>query len=54
MNKVVCLDNSNHLVSLTINKEYAVIEYDREHALIRIIDDSSEDYLYPVLLFREI
>ena len=32
--------------SLTNGKIYDVLEYDSEHGMLRVIDDSDEDYLY--------
>jgi hypothetical protein len=46
---VICLDNSNYPASLEVRKLYPVIQDSEaeEHHLIRIIDESGEDYLYP-------
>ncbi len=46
---VICIDNTNYLASLEIRKVYPVIQDDNaeQHHLIRIIDESGEDYLYP-------
>jgi len=47
---VVCVDNSNYEASLERGKIYAVVP-DRDAARdgdIRIIDESGEDYLYPM------
>lgn len=46
---VICINNKNYEVSLEIGKVYQQVE-DREsqvHELIRILDESGEDYLFP-------
>ena len=50
---VVCLDNDGYEVSLERRKIYRVLP-DAEaakHRLIRVIDESGEDYLYPSSYF---
>ena len=52
MNKVkyvVCIRNKGYPVSLELRKLYETLpDADAEgHGLIRIIDESGEDYLYP-------
>jgi hypothetical protein len=45
---VICLTNEDYPVSLTKGKVYAVIpdaQAERD-ALVRVVDDSGEDYLY--------
>lgn len=59
MNKhefAVCVDNHGYEVSLEMRKLYEVIaDSDAEkHEQIRVIDESGEDYLYPVTLFSRI
>jgi len=46
---VVCIKNDDYEVSLEIRKIYSVIPDDEasKHGLIRVIDESDEDYLYP-------
>jgi hypothetical protein len=46
---VICLDNKNYPASLEVRKLYAVVEDNEaeQHNLIRVIDESGEDYLYP-------
>lgn len=46
---VVCIRNSGYAASLELRKIYQVLpDTDAEgHALIRVIDESGEDYLYP-------
>jgi hypothetical protein len=45
---VVCIDNSEYPASLERRKIYQVLpdEQAAEHSLMRIIDESGEDYLY--------
>jgi len=45
---VVCVKNDGYLASLELRKIYRVIPGDRaaEHRLVRVIDESGEDYLY--------
>jgi len=50
----VCLRNGGFAASLEVRKLYRVID-DRDaevNGLIRVIDESGEDYLYPSELFR--
>ncbi len=50
----VCIDNDGHHASLEKRKIYVALP-DRdaeEHGLLRIIDESGDDYLYPKALFR--
>ena len=46
---VVCLDNKGHEVSLERRKIYRILpDADAaKHLLVRVIDESGEDYLYP-------
>lgn len=50
---VVCINNKDYPVSLEIRKLYQVVpdESAAKHNMIRIIDESNEDYLYPVSYF---
>ena len=59
MNKhefVICVDNHGYEVSLEMRKLYEIIpDVDAEkHGQIRVIDESGEDYLYPITLFDNI
>jgi len=50
---VLCLKNEDYPASLEVRKVYLAIP-DREaekHRLIRIVDESGEDYLYPAEYF---
>jgi hypothetical protein len=50
---VVCIDNANYEAALELRKIYETIP-DHEAArsgLVRVIDESGEDYLYPTSYF---
>jgi hypothetical protein len=53
---VVCVDNEDYPASLEKRKVYVAFrDADAEkHGLLRIIDESGEDYLYPKASFRPI
>ncbi|NJL01481.1 MAG: hypothetical protein HC910_13310 [Spirulinaceae cyanobacterium SM2_1_0] len=56
MEFAVCIENTNYPTALEIRKLYQVLPdpaADR-HQLIRIIDESGEDYLYPRRYFLPI
>jgi hypothetical protein len=50
---VVCINNQDYQASLEVRKIYRIIPDNRaaEHQFIRVIDESGEDYLYPVPYF---
>jgi hypothetical protein len=53
---VVCIDNEGYPASLECRKIYVALP-DRVaegHGLLRIVDESGDDYLYPKAFFREI
>ena len=53
---VVCIDNEGYAASLEKRKIYVALP-DRageKHGLVRIIDESGDDYLYPKTFFRPI
>jgi hypothetical protein len=52
----VCLRNSGYSASLEVRKLYPVVEDpDAESSdLIRVIDESGEDYIYPARLFQKL
>lgn len=58
MKFVVCLSRTGlgdfSADDLTIGRLYEMISPVDNHGMIRIIDDSGEDYLYPANLFDEI
>jgi len=45
----VCVRNDDYPASLELRKLYAVLNdpFADEHGLIRVVDESGEDYLYP-------
>lgn len=53
---VVCIDNEGYKASLEQRKLYPVIADAKaeENRLIRIVDESGEDYLYPADFFMPI
>jgi len=53
---VVCVDNDGYAVSLETRKIYVALRdaAAEKHDMLRIIDESGEDYLYPKAFFREI
>ena len=46
---VVCVKNEEYAVSLELRKIYETIPDDQaaDHHMIRVVDESGEDYLYP-------
>ena len=52
----VCMRNAGFAASLEVRKLYAVVEDpDAEsNDLIRVIDESGDDYVYPARLFRRL
>ena len=52
----VCLRNGGFRASLEVRKLYPVLKDPKAEAddLIRVIDESGEDYLYPASLFRRV
>ena len=53
---VVCIDNDGYEVSLEKRKIYVALRDTsaEKHGLLRIVDESGEDYLYSKTLFRSI
>ena len=53
---VVCINNSGYEVSLETRKIYVAIPDAKAEAvaLVRVIDESGEDYTYPQELFQSI
>jgi len=49
MQFVVCINNQDYSASLEIRKIYQVLPDPKanNHQMIRVIDESGEDYLYP-------
>ena len=56
MKYVVCIKNEDYPASLEVGKIYQTLP-DRgatKHSLLRVIDESTEDYLYPDAFFLPI
>ncbi|MGO9271504.1 MAG: hypothetical protein ACLQOO_14795 [Terriglobia bacterium] len=53
---VICVRNDDSLVSLEVRKVYAAVPdpASEAHQLLRVIDESGEDYLYPEDYFMRI
>ena len=53
---VVCVNNDGYAVSLEKRKLYVTLRdaAAEKHGLIRIIDESGSDYVYPRAMFRAI
>ena len=54
--RVVCVANEGYAVSLEKRKIYVALRDSaaEKHGLLRIVDESGEDYLYPKAMFRSI
>ena len=55
-NFAVCVENSGYGASLEVRKLYVVLDDAGAEAndLIRVVDESGEDYLYPARLFQKL
>lgn len=53
---VVCIENKNYPASLEFGKIYRVVEDEKaaRHQMLRVIDESGEDYLYAEKFFVRI
>lgn len=53
---VVCVDNAEYAASLEKRKIYVALRdaSAEKHGLLRVVDESGDDYLYPKTLFRSI
>jgi hypothetical protein len=53
---VVCIDNEGYAASLEKRKIYVALREPatERHGLLRVIDESGDDYLYPKAFFRAI
>jgi len=58
MKFVVCMENASlgdfSTEDLTIGRLYEVVGDIDSHGMLRIIDDSGEDYIYPAKLFEQL
>jgi hypothetical protein len=53
---VVCVDNEGYAASLEKRKIYVALRDTaaEKHGLIRVVDESGDDYLYPKTFFRSL
>src|SRR4051794_809217 len=53
-NYVVCVRNSGYPASLELRKLYRALHDNQaaRHKMIRVVDESGEDYLYPASWFK--
>ncbi len=53
---VVCIDNEGYSAALEKRKIYVALRdaAAEKHGLLRVIDESGDDYLYPKMFFRSI
>ena len=56
MNLLICVDNTGFEASLEARKVYERLDDPRgeELGMVRVIDESGEDYLHPASLFQPI
>jgi hypothetical protein len=56
MKWAVCISNEDHKASLEVRKIYRVLSDRKGEAvgMIRVVDESGDDYLYPAALFESI
>jgi hypothetical protein len=50
---VLCIDNKGHAASLEQRKVYRMLSDPEaeKHGMVRVVDESGEDYLFPAKLF---
>ena len=53
---VVCLSNRGHAASLVVRRLYQRVDdaVAASHDMVRIIDESGEDYAFPAAMFAEV
>jgi hypothetical protein len=53
---VVCINNKGYPAALEKRKLYVLVRdpVAEKHGLLRIVDESGEDYLYPKTFFRSV
>ena len=53
---VVCVNNDGYAASLVVRRIYETVSDNdaRDRGLVRVIDESEEDYLFPAELFEAI
>jgi hypothetical protein len=47
----VCINNDGYKASLEVGKIYSVVEDPDEHGMIRVVDNSGENYLFEAARF---
>jgi hypothetical protein len=52
----VCISNEGYTVSLMVRRIYRLLPDDeaRKHGMVRVVDESGEDYLYPAGMFTPV
>jgi hypothetical protein len=52
----VCISNEGYTVSLMVLRIYRLLPDDeaRKHGMVRVVDESGEDYLYPAGMFTPV
>ena len=52
----ICIRNDDYAASLELRKLYPVLpdEFGDQHDMIRVVDESGEDYLYPSRYFMRV
>lgn len=52
----VCIENTGYAASLELRKLYEILEDEQalRHGMLRVIDESGEDYLFPQEFFVQI
>jgi hypothetical protein len=53
---VVCLSNEGYAASLEVRKLYVRVAdpHSERHGMVRVVDESGQDYLYPQRYFAEV
>ena len=53
---VICIQNEGYLAALEVRKIYQRLPDDEaaKHQLLRVVDESGEDYLYPEAYFMRV
>lgn len=56
MRWVVCVSNEGYEASLEVRKLYVILKDDISvyKGFVRVVDESGEDYLYPISMFRPV
>ena len=56
MKYAVCISNDGYPVALIMRRIYCLLPDDeaRKHGMVRVVDESGEDYLYPAGMFTPV